>query len=117
MQKIILIFLLLVAVLAFIYFYLKPFPQKTAVTSPTKETSSIVDQAKKLYQQKKNESLDFTKGPCLSQEIAADWAFDIAHNPRQEVDNLPENQCQSYMEGKTHHFVELDIDGNFIRAL
>jgi hypothetical protein len=61
---------------------------------------------------------DLTSGPCLSEGLPglSDWAVDIAHDPRQAVDDLPANQCQSYRDGRTHHFVELSPDGQLIRA-
>jgi hypothetical protein len=70
-----------------------------------------------LYQQKKAQGTDFSRGPCLSNNLMPDWVADIAHNPRQLVDNMPENQCPAYREGQAHHFVELDPDGNIIKAL
>ena len=72
--------------------------------------------ARQLYQEKKAQGMDFSDGPCLAEEIIADWAVDIAHSPRQAVDNLPQNQCRSWREGRVRHFVELDPDGNLIRA-
>jgi hypothetical protein len=61
---------------------------------------------------------DFSSGPCLSESLPglSDWAVDIAHDPRQPVDDQPANQCQSFREGQTHHFVELTPDGQLIRA-
>ncbi|MFQ6135584.1 MAG: hypothetical protein ACE5PM_00185 [Candidatus Hydrothermarchaeales archaeon] len=59
---------------------------------------------------------DFTKGPCLSNEIIEDWVCDVAHDPRQDVDNMPENQCSAFRERKAHHFVELDTECNLIKA-
>jgi hypothetical protein len=59
---------------------------------------------------------DLSNGPCLSNEVVPDWVADIAHNPRQEVDDLPANQCSAYLDGTAHHFVELDPEGNLIRA-
>jgi hypothetical protein len=59
---------------------------------------------------------DLSAGPCLSNNLIPDWVADIAHNPRQAVDDLPANQCSAYREGQAHHFVELDLDGNLIRA-
>lgn len=60
-------------------------------------------------------------GPCLSDINSVwnidDWVCDVAHEPRQDVDNLPENQCQEYREGKAHHFVEVDTNCNFITAV
>ena len=75
-----------------------------------------IRKAKELYEQKKREGMDFTNGPCLAEEIVPDWCVDIVHSPRQPVDNLPENQCRSYREGRVHHFVELDPDGRVIRV-
>lgn len=61
---------------------------------------------------------DLSNGPCLSESLPglSDWAVDIAHDPRQAVDDQPANQCQSYRDGETHHFVELTPDGQLIRA-
>jgi hypothetical protein len=61
---------------------------------------------------------DLARGPCLSESLPgmSDWAVDIAHDPRQDVDDQPDNQCQSYREGRTHHFVELTPGGQLIRA-
>ena len=59
---------------------------------------------------------DLSDGPCLSNEVIPDWVADIAHDPRQEVDDLPQNQCSAYRDGTAHHFVELDPEGNVIRT-
>lgn len=59
---------------------------------------------------------DLSNGPCLSNEVVPGWVADIAHNPRQEVDDLPANQCSAYRDGTASHFVELDPEGNLIRA-
>ncbi len=61
---------------------------------------------------------DLSSGPCLSESLPgiSDWAVDIAHDPRQAVDDQPANQCQSFRDGQTHHFVELAPDGQLIRA-
>jgi len=75
-----------------------------------------IQKAKELFERRKREGLDFSRGPCLSQEIVPDWCVDVAHSPRQPVDDDPANQCRSYREGRVHHFVELDLDGNVIRA-
>jgi hypothetical protein len=61
---------------------------------------------------------DLSSGPCLSESLPgmSDWVVDVAHEPRQAVDDEPANQCQSYRAGDTHHFVELTPDGQLIRA-
>lgn len=75
-----------------------------------------IQMARELYEQKKAEGMDMSTGPCLAEEIIPDWCVDIAHSPRQKVDDLPENQCQLFRQGRVHHFVELDPDGNLLRA-
>ncbi len=75
-----------------------------------------VARARELYQQKRAEGVDFSHGPCLSNNLISDWVADIAHNPRIPVDDLPENQCAAFREGKAHHFVELDPNGILIRV-
>lgn len=72
--------------------------------------------AEQLFRAKAAEGVEMADGPCLSQEVIPDWAVDVAHDPRQPVDDLPQNQCASYREGRVHHFVELDPDGRLIRA-
>ncbi|MEE9323570.1 MAG: hypothetical protein V3U72_03415 [Candidatus Aenigmarchaeota archaeon] len=67
--------------------------------------------------------LELSDGPCLSDTqgggnwIIEDWVCDVAHDPREPVDNLPENQCQEFREGKAHHFVEVDPSCEFIKAV
>jgi hypothetical protein len=65
--------------------------------------------------------IDLSNGPCLSDDNpdwdVEDWVCDVAHSPREPVDNLPENQCQDYRERKATHFVEVDPDCNFIKAV
>ena len=72
--------------------------------------------AKELWRIQFQMEADLSAGPCLSNNVIPDWVADIAHSPRQEVDDKPENQCSAYREGTAHHFVELDAEGNLIRA-
>jgi len=80
------------------------------------EKNLAIAQARELYNIKKAEEADLSAGPCLSNNIIEDWVFDIAHNPRQAIDDQPENQCSAFREGQAHHFVEFDPEGNLIRA-
>lgn len=75
-----------------------------------------IAKAKEIYAEQKKNGTDFSSGPCLAEDLMPDWVADIASNPRQAVDNLAENQCQSFRNGQAHHFVELDPEGAFIRA-
>lgn len=62
---------------------------------------------------------DLSNGPCLS-EISSwsidDYVCDVAHNPRQSVDDLSENQCAAFGE-TADHFVEVAPDCSFIREV
>ena len=121
LAAIIIAIFLLVAYLAF--FQKKavaPTDFTVPVNSPQVNVPKPEDEALKnalnLYISKKQEGVDFTNGPCLG-KIADDWVLDIAHNPRQPVDNKRENQCADYREGRAHHFIELDPNGNLIDSL
>lgn len=80
------------------------------------EIETATNQAKHLYKQEKDKDRDFSDGPCLSNALMPSWVVDIAHNPRQPIDDLPQNQCPGFREGQAQHFVELDPEGNLIRA-
>ena len=51
---------------------------------------------------------DLSSGPCLDGDIVNNWACDVAHDPREDVDNLEENQCDKYRTGESEFFVEVD---------
>ncbi len=80
------------------------------------EKDQAIEKSKELFKQKKEEGMDMSQGPCLSNEIISGWVVDVAHSPREAVDNQPENQCSTYREGKASHFIELDPEGNLIKA-
>ena len=62
-----------------------------------------------------NAGQDLSNGPCLDNKIVEGWVCDVAHSPRQPVDNDPANQCPEF--GKTaNSFIEVDPNCNFIKA-
>ena len=71
--------------------------------------------AKQAYQDAKARGVDLSRGPCLG-VIKEDWVADVAHDPRQDVDDDPTNQCDAYRSGEASHFVELDLRGELIRS-
>ena len=77
-----------------------------------------VDEAQAAYRTYAESGQDLSAGPCVSDGLPglSDWVVDIAHDPRQDVDDDPANQCQRYRAGEAHHFVELDEQGTLIRA-
>jgi len=59
---------------------------------------------------------DLSSGPCLSNAVAPGWVCDVAHWPRQTVDDVEENTCPAF--GQTaQHFVEVDPDCNLIQIV
>jgi len=74
------------------------------------------DACEALCREKLVGGADLSDGPCLSNEIAPGWVCDVAHDPRQDVDDKPENQCSAY--GKTaSHFVEVSPGCALIREV
>ena len=87
------------------------------------EAQIALQKAQEIYQQAKNAGQDSTNGPCLSNALHGNadypetmWVLDIAHNPREAVDNQPENQCLAFREGKAENFIELDPNGQLIKV-
>jgi hypothetical protein len=79
------------------------------------EQERAIAAAKKAYGAAQERGVDFADGPCLGVVIDG-WVADVAHDPRQPVDDRPENQCEAYRSGEADHFVELDPAGTVIRT-
>lgn len=71
--------------------------------------------AKTILEEARGEGIDLSRGPCLG-VISTDWVVDVAHDPRQPVDDNPANQCDAYRTGQATHFVELTPEGKVIRV-
>jgi hypothetical protein len=80
------------------------------------EADTAVRQSQHFYLVRRDSGEDLSDGPCIAEKLTSDWAGDLVHNPRQPVDDLPKNQCQSFIKGQVHHFVELDLNGNIVRV-
>jgi hypothetical protein len=77
--------------------------------------TELIARAKQIYKQKVEQGLDLKNGPCLSDELDGDWVLDISHDPREAIDDLLENECPAYRDGRAKHFIELDEEGRVIR--
>ena len=82
------------------------------------EKDAAIAAARAAYEKERIAGTNFRPGPCIANPLPAlsNWVVDVAHEPRRPVDDDPANQCSAYREGKADHFVELDPDGNLIRA-
>jgi hypothetical protein len=79
------------------------------------EEQAAIAAAKAAYTAARVEGRDLSNGPCLG-EVIPNWVADIAHDPRQDRDDDPANQCPEFRSGEADHFVELDPEGNVIRT-
>ena len=82
------------------------------------ERDRAIQAAMEVYEEVADSGRDLSNGPCIADELddVPGWSVDIAHDPREDVDNDPANQCQAYRDGQTSHFVELTPEGELIRA-
>jgi hypothetical protein len=88
------------------------------VSTSDEDRTAAINEAKVEYAQAKQDGVDFADGPCIAEHLDGlpDWVVDIAHDPRQAVDDQPQNQCKRARSGAASHFVELDPNGNLIRT-
>lgn len=82
------------------------------------EREQAIAQAQEAYDQAKSAGTNLADGPCIAESLTdlPDWVADIAHEPREDIDDEAANQCQRYREGEAGHFVELSPAGELIRA-
>jgi hypothetical protein len=82
------------------------------------ETDRAVAAAMEAFDEAQVSGAELADGPCIAEELPdlPDWVADIAHDPRESVDDEAANQCQRYREGDAEHFVELTPEGELIRA-
>ena len=113
------IIVIFVAVMLFLRFQsvekVEVFEEKVVTSQYTSFEMELVVQAQRVFEAKKEEGWDFSNGPCLSNNLLGEWVIDVAHSPREAIDDLPENQCTAYLTKKITHFIELDPEGNLIR--
>jgi len=76
----------------------------------------IVQHGQILLTERLNAGDDLSDGPCLdNNKTFKGWVIDIAHDPREPVDDQAENQCSEYRRGSAQNFVELSLSGDIIR--
>jgi hypothetical protein len=87
-------------------------------TSASSDQAKAIAEAQAAFGRAQAKGVDLSTGPCIAETLPdlPAWAADVAHDPRQPIDDQPANQCASFRAGRTHHFVELTPDGTLIRA-
>jgi hypothetical protein len=83
------------------------------------DKSKIAETCVQACERAKASGQNLENGPCLLNPIPEypDWVCDVAHSPRVDVDNLPENQCSAYRAGSASHFVEVDPNCELIKVV
>ncbi len=121
MKKFIVIVVILLTIIAAFTAFTRQFRQHSQKEQPTARSvaekivgDEAIKNAANVYAAQKRAGVDFTNGPCLG-IVAPDWVADIAHNPRQPVDDMPQNQCADFRAGRARHYIELDPDGKLIK--
>ena len=61
-------------------------------------------------------SMDFSRGPCINDNLMEGWVCDMAHDPRESVDDIAANQCPSFGKSASH-FVEVSENCQVIRVV
>lgn len=109
------LFMLIVITLVSVVTLLMNFKEWQYQPGVSLEYDRAMNQSQHLYEESKKQKVNLSSGPCLSNAVIPGWVVDIVHNPRQSLDDLPENQCSAFLEGTAKHFVELDLEGDLVR--
>ncbi len=78
------------------------------------EQQDALNCTNELYNQKKSEGMEFNS-QCLG--TCSDFAVDVVHVPRNSDDDLAQNECEDFTNGKLKHFIELDKEENIVRVV
>lgn len=78
------------------------------------EQQNALECASRIYAEASLNEMDFFSqclGTCLG------YSVDIVNVPRTSEDDLKENQCSDFLEGKTKKFIELNREGQVVRIV
>jgi len=83
------------------------------------ETDAAGKECEQMCRHVSSAGVDLESGPCLASPMTNyhNWVCDVVHDPRTNVDNQPENQCNAYLNNQAKHFVEVDTNCNLVRAI
>jgi hypothetical protein len=88
---------------------------------PESITQGVKSSCISLCNEELEKGTNLENGPCLSDNTPnwniENWVCDVAHSPRENVDNLRENQCDDWHNKKASHFVEVYPNCEFIRTI
>ena len=107
--------LILLTIFIIIIIFISGCSEQKTITS---DKDKAIDACKKECNLLLSQGKDLSIGPCILNPIndVPDWVCDVAHEPRQNIDNNPENQCSVFREGTAHHFVEVTPNCELIQT-
>ena len=86
-------------------------------TERESEIESLIQECKNACKEAIANGIDLSNGPCLLDPMSnSSWVCDIAHKPREAIDNLKENQCKAWHNKTATHFIELTPNCELIRV-
>jgi hypothetical protein len=93
-------------------------PESNSSSAPSYE-QSLIDACVQACENSKAAGNNLENGPCLLNPMPQNgsWVCDVAHDPRQDIDNLVENRCPAFGKGETMHFIEVNPECYFIKKL
>ncbi len=104
----------LLALLLLFFGCLAPAPYENSLSLEKRAIGACIKACQELNASGANMSV----GPCAANPLKdyPSWVCDVAHNPRQPVDDIRENQCPLYRNGGAGYFIEVTPDCAYIRS-
>ncbi|RJR31027.1 hypothetical protein C4569_03245 [Candidatus Parcubacteria bacterium] len=90
------------------------FEAETKINEIKSHKLNAINQARILLDARLKSGYDLENRPCLSEEIVPGWAVDVVHQPFEETDRMPKNQCQLFLQKKVKNIIFLDEYGHVI---
>lgn len=114
------IYILIILIIILIVVAILLISTRSTITNTNKTNSNkqlAISRCISICYSKLDAGVNLNNGPCISNNVVNDWVCDIAHNPREEIDNKSNNECSDYLNNSKHHFVELTTNCKLIRAI
>ena len=106
--------LILLALLLLLFGCLAPAPYGTSLSMERRARGACIIACEEL----KASGANMSAGPCAANPLKdyPSWVCDVAHSPRQQVDDIIGNQCSLYRNGDASYFIEVSPECEFIRS-
>lgn len=93
--------------------YIKKGNPPTIPTEVSRQQTAIIEALNMFGKEK--ESGRVLSSQCIGTTTNS-YAVDLVHSPRSQEDNLLENQCKDFYEGRVSKYIEVDLNGKIARV-